>query len=211
MADLLTLDEAKKYLRLTKTSAHDAELPVLISAASEEIRTYTGFDWDQRDITEQRNGNGQAALTALKAGRPGPPITSVTSVKENGTTLVVATAYSTTADVVVDLVRGVFTRRPGTTPGGASTGLWGSPGRWTEGVLNIELVYQAGDVVASIPADIKLATREIVAILFKRMDAKWQGISSRSSGQGSVSIIDELPPLYRGLLERRRRILQPAA
>ena len=64
MPDLLTLDEAKKYLRIGKTSEHDAELPVLISAVSEDIRTFTGFDWLQQTMTEPRNGNGQAALTA---------------------------------------------------------------------------------------------------------------------------------------------------
>jgi hypothetical protein len=195
MPDLLTLDEAKKYLRIGKTSEHDAELPVLISAVSEDIRTFTGFDWLQQTMTEPRNGNGQAALTALKAGRPGPPITSVTSVRENGVALTVATSYSASADVVVDLVRGVFTRQGGV---------------WCPGVLNVELVYEAGAAVGAIDADIKLVAREAVAIFFKRMDTKWQGISSRSSGQGSVSIIDELPPLYRGMLERRRRVVMPA-
>ena len=193
--DLLTLDETKKYLRIGKTSEHDAELPLLISAVSEDIRTFTGFDWLQQAVTEHRNGNDQAALTALKAGRPGPPITSVTSVKENGVALTVATSYSASADVIADLARGVFTRQGGV---------------WCPGVLNVELVYQAGAAVAAIDADIKLVAREAVAIFFKRMDTKWQGISSRSSGQGSVSIIDELPPLYRGMLERRRRVITPA-
>jgi hypothetical protein len=193
--DLLTLDEAKKYLRITKSSQHDAELPMLIAAVSEDIRTFTGFDWLTQTQTELRNGNCQAALTALKAGRPGPPITSVTSVKENGVVLTVATAYSATAGVIVDLARGTFTRQRGI---------------WAGGVLNVELIYVAGDAVASIPADIKLVAREAVGIFFKRMDTKWQGISSRAYGQGSVSIIDELPPLYRGLLERRRRVLAPA-
>jgi len=193
--DLLTLDEAKKYLRISKSSQHDAELPALIGAVSEDIRTFTGFDWLEQTLTELRNGNCQAGLTALKAGRPGPPITSVTSVKENGVALTVATAYSATADVVVDVTRGTFTRQGGI---------------WAEGVLNVELVYVAGTAVAAIPADIKLVAREAVGIFFKRMDTKWQGISSRSSGQGSVSIIDELPPLYRGLLERRRRVMAPA-
>ena len=211
MADLLTLDEAKKHLRLKKTSEYDDELKALISAVSEDIRTYTGFDWDARTYTELRNGNGQAALTALKAGRPGPPITSVTSVKENGVALVVATSYSTTADVVVDLTRAVFTRRPTLTPAAWAPTTWPVPGRWSEGVLNLELVYQAGDVTASIPADIKLPAREAVGIFFVRMDKKWQGISSRSAGQGSVSIVDALPPIYRGMLDRRRRVVQPAA
>jgi hypothetical protein len=197
--DLLTLDEAKAYLRIKRVSDHDAELPFLIAAVSEDIRTFTGFDWLQQTLTENRNGNGQAALTALKAGRPGPPITSVTSVKENGVALTVATSYSASADVIVDLTRGTFTRRGG-----------GNSGRWDEGVLNVELVYQCGDVVASIPGDIKLVAREAVAGLFRRIDSKWQGIASRSNGQGSVSVIEELPPLYRGMLERRRRVIVPA-
>lgn len=205
--DLITLDEAKKYLRIGKTSQHDAELPALISAVSLDVCRVTGFDWLQASITEPRNGNGQAALTALKAGRPGPPITSVTSVKENGVTLTVATSYSESADVIVDLQRGVFTRRPGN----PSSAVWPCKGYWTEGVLNVELQYVAGDAVGSIPADIKLPVKELVAILFKRMDAKWQGISSRAAGQGSVSLVDELPSFYRLMLERRRRVMTPAA
>lgn len=209
MSDLVTLDEVKKFLRIGKTSLHDDELNAIIPAVSEDVRSYTGFDWDQRSYTELRNGNGQPALTALKAGRPGPPITAVTSVKENGVLLTVATAYSTTADVIVDLVRGVFTRRPGSTS--PATGFWPTPGRWSEGVLNLELAYQAGDVVASIPGDIKLPVKYACGVFLKHIDSKWIGIQSRSAGQGSTTIVDELPALYRSMLERRRRVLAPAA
>jgi len=207
--DLVSLDEVKKFLRLGKTSEHDQELTAIIPAVSEDIRSYTGFDWDERTYTELRNGNGQAALTALKAGRPGPPIASVTSVKENGVLLTVATGYSTTADVIVDLVRGVFTRRQGsTTPG---TGGWPTPGRWSEGVLNLELVYQAGDVIASIPADIKLPAKYVCGVFLKHVDSKWIGIQSRSAGQGNTTLVDELPAMYRSMLDGRRRVLAPAA
>src|SRR5262245_44588895 len=205
--DLISLDEAKAHLRLKRVSDHGSELPAVIAAVSEDIRRYPGFDWEQRTYTELRHGNGQPSLIADKAGRPGPPITAVTSIKQNGVALTFATAYSATADVLVDLVRGVFTRRPGSAPPVPGS----VAGRWEEGVLNVELVYQAGDALASIPADIKVPAREAVAILFKRMDSKWQGISSRSSGQGSVSIVEELPDVYRSMLERRRRVMVPAA
>lgn len=209
MSNLVSLDEVKKFLRIGKTSEHDDELNAIIPAVSEDVRSYTGFDWDQRTYTELRNGNGQPAMTALKAGRPGPPINSVTSVKENGVLLTVATGYSTIADVIVDLARGVFTRAPGSSS--PATGFRATPGRWSEGVLNLELVYQAGDVVASIPADIKLPAKYACGVFLKHIDSKWIGIQSRSAGQGSVSIIDELPALYRSMLERRRRVLTPAA
>lgn len=210
MPDLVSLDEVKKFLRLGKTSEHDQELAAIIPAVSEDVRTFTGFDWDLQEFTERRNGTGQPSMTALKAGRPGPPIVSVTSVKENGVALTVATSYSTSADVIVDLVRGVFTRAPGTTPAGFS-GVWSTPGRWTEGVLNLELVYQAGYAQASIPADIKLPVKYACGVFLKHIDSKWIGISSRSAGQGNVSLVDELPDMYRGMLERRRRVLAPAA
>lgn len=206
--DLVSLQEVKKYLRIVKTSEHDDELTAIIGAVSEDVRNFTGFDWDQRTYTEQRNGNGQPAMTALKGGRPGPPITSVTSVKEDGVLLTVATSYSTTADVVVDLTRGLFTRRPGST---GSQAVPVAPGRWNDGVLNLEWIYQAGYAIDQIPADIKLPTKYACAVFFKHLDTKWQGISSRSAGQGSVSIIEELPDLYRGMLQRRQRVIAVAA
>lgn len=210
MADLITLDEAKAYLRLKRTSDHDAELQAIIPAVSEDVRTYTGFDWDQQTYTELRNGNGQPSLAALKAGRPGPPISSVVSVKENGVALTVATSYSATADVIVDLVRGTFTRRPGSIPASPS-GSWPVPGRWSEGVLNLELVYQTGYAVASIPADIKLPVKYACGVFLKHIDSKWIGLQSRSAGQGNVTLVEELPAFYRSMLERRRRVLVPAA
>jgi Phage gp6-like head-tail connector protein len=207
VTDLVSLQEVKKYLRIGKTSAHDDELNAIIPAVSEDIRSYTGFDWDARTYTELRNGNGQPSITALKAGPPGPPITAVTSVKEDGVALTVATGYSTAADVIVNLERGVFTRRPGS----SNLGWPVFPGRWSEGVLNLELVYLTGYAIDAIPGDIKLLAKYACAIYFKHLDAKWQGIQSRASGQGSVSIVEELPKMYRGILEGNRRVFVPEA
>lgn len=209
MTDLITRDEAKKYLRIGKTSEHDDELNAIIPAVSEDIRRYTGFDWDARSYVERRDGQNVRGLLALKGGLPGPPIVSVEGVTENGTALVVATQYSTSADVVVDLERGWFYRQGGTTP--VSGGLAATPGLWCPGLLNVVLSYTTGYAVAAVPADIKLVAKEACAIFFVRTDRKWQGIQSRSAGHGSVSIVDELPALYRGMIDRRRRVMQPAA
>ena len=209
MADLVSLQEVKKYLRIAKTSEHDDELNAIIPAVSEDIRRFTGFDWDTRAYTERRDGQNVRGLLALRGGLPGPPIVSVEAVTENGTALVVATQYSTSADVVVDLERGWFYRQGGTTP--VSGGLASTPGLWCPGLLNVVLSYTTGYAVASIPADIKLPAKYAAGVFLKHVDAKWIGIQSRSAGQGSVSIIDELPALYLGMLERRRRVMVPAA
>jgi len=209
VADLVTRDEVKKYLRLGKTSEHDEELAAIIPAVSEDVRRYTGFDWDVRSYTERRDGQNIRALLALKGGLPGPPIVSVEGVTENGSALVVATEYSTSADVVVDLERGWFYRRGGTTPVGGDFG--STAGLWSPGLLNVVLSYTTGYAVASIPADIKLPVKYACGVFLKHIDSKWIGISSRSAGQGNVSIVDELPDLYRGMLDRRRRVMAPAA
>lgn len=196
MPDLVSLDEVKKYLRLGKTSEHDAELAAIIPAVSEDVRRYTGFDWDLRSYTERRDGQNVRGLLALKGGLPGPPIVSVEGVTENGTALVVATAYSTSADVVVDLERGWFYRQGDL---------------WSPGLLNVVLSYTTGYAVASIPADIKLPVKYACGVFLKHIDSKWIGIKSRNAGQGSVTIVDELPDMYRGMLDRRRRVMAPAA
>lgn len=206
-ADLIKLAEAKAFGKL-RGSEEDAILAAIIPAVSEGIRHWTGFDWDTRTYSEIRNGNGQVAMHAQQAGKPGPPITGTPTVQENGVNLVVALGYSTSADVIVDQDEGLFYRRPGTTSGMV---LGGRPGRWAEGVQNLVFGYSSGYAQDSIPGDIKLVAKYATIMIWKHSDKKTVGIGSRAQGQGSVSLLEDLPDFYKRILDARRRVIQPAA
>lgn len=204
--DLITKAEVKAFGKITGSS-EDAILAAIIPAVSEAIRDWTAFDWDQRTYSEIRNGNGQPGMHAQKAGKPGPPMTGTPTVQENGTTLIVATGYSATADVIVDLDEGLFYRRPGTT----SLQVTGFPGRWAVGVQNLVFTYQSGYAQASIPGDIKLVAKYATVMIWKHSDRKTVGIGSRAQGQGSVSLLEDLPDFYKRILDANKRVMQPAA
>jgi len=205
--DLIKIDELKVFGKLD-SNEYDDQLTVLIAAISEQIRHWTLFDWDQNTYSEIRNGNGQLAMQALKAGRPGPPITGTPTVAEDGVNLVVAIGYSTTADVVADLDRGIFYRRPGTT---TTTGRSLLPGRWSPGVQNLVFGYQTGYTQDQIPGDIKLVAKYASLMVWKQSDKKQIGISSRGTDKGSVGFLEDLPDLYKQMLNARRRMIAAAA
>jgi len=197
MAELITLDEAKDYGKVRGSESDDL-LNAIIPAVSASIRQWTGFDWDLRAYTERRNGNGLGQTTALRAGPPGPPVLAAPAptATEDGLALTVATSYSVTADVIVDLERGAFHRRVG---------------RWEPGIQNVVLGYSAGDAVASIPGDVKLVARYATIMLWRASDRKTVGIASRGGDKGNVGLLEDLPALYKRMLDARRRWNQPAA
>ena len=202
MAEIITLDEAKNYLGFSEDDRYDEILDLMVAAASQTFREITGDDFDQRAYVETRNGKGTRAIHARHrpiAASPAPTAT------ENGTALVVATGYSTTADVVVELERGVFHRRSGETV--VSPPLSLVPGVWSPGVQNIGLGYTGGYEAADMPADAKLFVKYAVAYFWKHTDKKEIGVAQRSIGQGSTTFLEELPKVYRDIADRHRRAI----
>jgi hypothetical protein len=196
MADLITIEEAKRYLGFPDKDDKDEELADVIAGVSEAVRSETGRDFALAGTayTEHKNGNETRALRVLQ-----PPMLSAatTTVRENGTLLVVASGYSTSAGVVVDLPNGILYRQSGTsdTIGGSRI-----PSTWAKGKQNIEVVYQSA--WTAVPADIKALCRYAVGFEWNMADRKVIGIQSRSSGQSNTSFLEELPKHFRRTLDR---------
>jgi len=123
------------------------------------------------------------------------PITSITSVKENGVAIVTASGYTTTADALIYSEAGILMRRPGGTsiPLGVVSGI-GS--RWTEGYQNIEITYKAGYSAANMPGHITQACIEAAAMMLREPARTGDQAFSRSVS-GSASNEHDMPASWR--------------
>lgn len=206
MADLITLQEAKDYIgAFGKESGEDDSLKAIIAGASEFIRQETSRDWDVRSYSDRRNGSGTKAMRALHYPILASPAPTVT---ENGTALVVAIGFSTTADVSLDPETGTFYRLNGPTSV-INPIRWTIPGTWSKGILNVVLGYDAGFTALLMPGDIKLLCNYITARAWKEADRKEIGVSSRATGTMNVSFLEDLPTRIDRILQARKRVFLP--
>jgi len=168
--DLTTLANVKAYApgldpaTAGADTTYDDLLTRLITAVSDQMTVELGFSPKQSTVTELRNGHGQKAMTLNRF-----PVISVTSVKVDGNTIPARPAVGSAGWVL------------------SSGGVLQLDGyRFDEGVLNVELGYQAG--YATVPSDIEQAVIKMVLLQFQ--DRKRIGVSSTSQAGQSVSFGD---------------------
>lgn len=131
------------------------------------------------------------------------PITSLTSVTENGSTLVTGTGYDGAGafDVLRYDTSGRLYRTKGRTPVPlnpyAQTRLTG----WAGGRQNITVTYKAGYTAANLPKDIADACIELAILLYEQADRMGKQDVSRNVG-GSVSFVEGLPERTRRTIHR---------
>ncbi|MGK5737272.1 phage head-tail connector protein [Micromonospora sp. URMC 103] len=137
MADIVTLDEVKKQLNIPlDDTSQDDELLVYIGAVTEVVEDIVG-PVTPRAVVETHDG-GRNAIILRK-----PPILSVTSVVEDGTTL-------TTADYTASLDAGILYR---------------GTGFWLGGRGSVTVTYQAGRQTT--PVAVRLAAQELTQVNFR--------------------------------------------
>jgi hypothetical protein len=163
--DLTTLTAVKGYVQGLEVADNtfDVLLARLITAVSAQFVADSGTNISQATYTERRSGNGRAALTLKNA-----PVSSVTSVTVDGTTVAAQTVVG----------------GPGWVLDGSTLQLVGS--KFTEGTLNVTVVYVAG--YALVPLDVEQAVIKMVGLQFS--DRKRIGQGSASTGGESVSFAD---------------------
>jgi hypothetical protein len=212
MADLISLEQFRLYAKIRTSDSDELLEDIIIPAVSEAVREYTGFNWDLRTYDpELVNGNNRSGLYARQAGKPGPPIdvAQTMTATENGTALVVSTGYDVEADVIVDPERGLFIRRSGPTQRTTSVSSLASGDRWQPGAQNIALVYTSGYTTTTLPADLRIVCLYKAQMLWRHSDRKLVGISTRSGEKSNVGLLDDLPALYKTILDGRRRWIAP--
>lgn len=204
--DFVTRQDVKILLGFKNDDSNDALIDAIIPPICESLRRQCGLNFDQRAYTEVRNGNGRSAIFVLQ-----PPVATspAPSVTENGTSLVVATGYSTSADVIVDPNSGKFYRVQGPTPVPSFPGYMQQPGAWCRGVQNVTLGYTGGYATANLPAHLLLLTKYMVGAFWKQLDRKDLDVSSKNVGQASVQLLQDLPDRYKKLLDLLTRPMVP--
>lgn len=178
MSDLTTTAKVKTHLGIT-SSADDALIGTLVTAASRIIEKYCDNAFNQATYTEYYDGNGEPDLLLAHG-----PIISVTSLNvDSGRTYADATLLTEGSDFVsykdearVEMLRG--------------SGLaWAQEDAvFPNAQQAVKIVYVAG--YATIPADLELAANEMAAYLYNNRGAS-MAVSSQSIGGFSESYSDE--------------------
>ena len=185
----------------------DAELQLCLDAAVAWLESSTGYRLAQASRTlildgARAEGEGGDVLF-IPRYYPGVihlPANSVNVVvKENGTTLTVATGYSTTAGV---LLRGANER--------AETRLIRYGGPWVAEYQNIEVTFKSGYAVEDIsgsspaakqlpPADLQHLIRELAWLTY--MSPNWIGKGSETKSGQSMTWEKSLTPASKRLFD----------
>lgn len=176
---------------------NDATLERILIAATEEIyrKIYPRILVEPATAYVENHDGARAAGRARdEIWAKHYPITSITSVKENGVALVTASGYTTSADVLLYAERGSLMRRPGSTiiPISGFPGASGFPSGWSSGFQNIELTYKGGFPSGSLPADIVQRCIELAAKMLREPSRSGDESFSRSVS-GSASNSHDMP------------------
>jgi len=185
---LVTLADVKTFLGIQNISTSDAILEIVIEAVSASIVNEAFPDLKSATYTaEKYDGTGKSYLYLDHY-----PVTAMTTVVEDGVTLVKDTDY------FVDMDEGLLEKARYSWPG------YDSQAVWTTSKQGVVVTYTAG--YATVPADIKLACLIEVGRAFAMADHKMFGETSRSVEGVSITLsADELLPSTLTTLGRYER------
>jgi hypothetical protein len=132
------------------------------------------------------------------------PVTTLTTVKENGVTLVTGSGYDSagTKDVLLYATRGILLRKAGTTSQLYQDQLSGRVQRaWAGGVQNVEVTYTAGypDPITEC-ADLARVCSKLAALYYRNPRRAGQNSSQRSTG--GTSYINDLSEAELAVIDR---------
>lgn len=163
MTDLITLAQAKQYLKITPLqTSDDAQIQAFVDGASEAFLTMTSLPYlAETAFTERRNGTGTNSITTRNR-----PLQTIASLFVNNIAVaptpdsVIPGYYFAPGTTVIYLVGGYgFYSAPF-----QAIGFMGYPGKFTRGYGNVTIngtagfPNQSGTVLASIPNAIPPAT-----------------------------------------------------
>lgn len=181
----------------------DVALQLAIQAASESLESWCGRLFRLADVVEYHDGiaahGGDRDALKLSAF----PIVGNPTVTENGTALVVAEGYSTSADVIFESNRGLLKRRPGNTTQLIAQDSPTVPALgWSQGHQNVVVTYKAGWLLEDMPHHIRHLCAEIAWRMYDDPRRSGQESVSRAGG-GSSRFVDTLSmsgrEIYAGL------------
>jgi uncharacterized phiE125 gp8 family phage protein len=191
---LVTADEVENYLQI-QTATYDTVIEYLINGVSQQFSTYAGRLFISATYTSLAlTGDGTPTLWL-----PNWPVTTLTSVKEDGATLTLNTHFYSDADI------GLLTKAMsyGTLYGS----MYGYSAGWSIVKNGIVVTYIAGYTQATtLPMDLKLAALKEIARQYQAFITKDTGESSRSVQGSSTSKSNPERPEWMEVVSRYRRI-----
>lgn len=186
---LITLNQLKSHLGILLSEVkYDTKLTLFLEAASAWIETFCNRRFESATYTELLHGNRSNMINPLQW-----PITDVDELRisddrawSDASTLVDAANYGTDSEQIsVILYSGYF----------------------SYGFNNVRLVYTAG--YATIPADLQLAALWAAEWYYLHNTRGDQGRGSVGKQGESVSILTDIPPMIKSILQLYRRIELP--
>jgi len=182
--DLTTLANVKAWFSppLT-TTADDALLVRLVTAASQYIQSWLGRQVASQDYTETRDGAGGRKLVLANA-----PVTAVATLSIDGIAIPPA---------------------PGPTAAGymfSATTIYLQSYLFTPGCQNVAVAYTAGYAVT--PPELEQACIELVALRYKERDRIGQ-VSKNLAGEVVSFTQKDVPSDVQTVLEQYRRTFAP--
>lgn len=180
--DLTTLGDVKAWLSLPlTTTADDALLARLITAASAFLAAWLNRQILTASYTQTFNGNGKTALLL-----PQYPITAVQSLTIDSQTIPPLAPGQSGAGFTVDV-----------------TTLYLSGTAFNRGIQNVTVTWTAG--YASVPPDIEQACIDLVALRYRERDRI--GLASKGMAGETTSYSQrDLPANAATLLQVYRRV-----
>jgi uncharacterized phiE125 gp8 family phage protein len=171
---LIALADAKAFLQITG-STQDGIIGDLINEVSVWIKNYVGHELLSATYTEYYDGDGTEELILKNF-----PVTTLTSVNDDPTRVFgAATAKSVASDVMLDASAGVVR-------------LWNNGGIFQRARGNLKVVYVAGYSLATMPYDIQLAVRKMVAFLYRSSYAMPKiGVQTETVGDRTTTYFNE--------------------
>ena len=174
---LVTAEEAEDYCQI-QSPAHDVVVEMLINSVSQTIVDAIDCDLFSATYTaEEYDGSGRSYMYL-----PHYPVTTLTTVVEDGITLTAST------DFYSDLDNGILYKASG--------------GKWTTSQEGVAVTYVAG--YATVPWDVKMAELKEIARQYRMYLLKEHGETSRST-EGSSSSYAEKPE-WMDVVSKYRRL-----
>lgn len=190
---LITVADLRSYMALASSDSDDL-IEVIINGVSTEFDRFVGRTLKQTAYTNlYLDGNGETILDF-----PNWPAATVTGVYENDVLLTAGDDYDY---IVVSSDDDAYLQKLSASWIEVDDAVSG----WYEGTRTVK-VSSCLLGYATIPADLALACLKQSALEFQRMKKKEWGETSRSVGDGSVSLLDPgLLPDVVAVLKRYRR------
>ncbi len=184
---LVALQDVKDFLTISG-STEDSKLTYLINEVSRWIASFCGRNFVSTTYTEYYDGTGTDELMLKNY-----PIISVTSLHDDPARVFGSNvAKSVAADVLVYKNTGTLK-------------LWNKEGAFQVGVANVKVVYVAG--YAPIPAEIQMACKRLIAVLYLRQTNRNFDIQSQTVQQQTTSyLISDMPPNVKAILNGYRKL-----